>query len=93
MAFAALAFVYAVQAWESAARDVRLVYQAPAGELRTTLIDGGGQRVRTTIFSRGDRAHQVRLPEGRYRVQLEVGGEVRTREVSVDDRPTIEVRW
>ncbi len=72
-ACAALALVHAVRAFQQSARDVRLVYRAPPGELTVELVDGEGTRVRRTVFAGDDRTHAVRLPDGRYRARMRLG--------------------
>ena len=70
---AALALVHAVRAFQQSARDVRLVYTAPPGELTVELVDDEGTRVRRTVFAGAERAHAVRLPDGRYRARMRLG--------------------
>lgn len=72
-ACAALALVHAVRAFQQSARDVRLVYTAPPGELIVELVDDEGTRVRRTVFAGAERSHAVRLPDGRYRARMRLG--------------------
>ncbi len=93
-ACAALALVHAVRAFQQSARDVRLVYTAPPGELTVELVDDEGTRVRRTVFTGAERAHAVRLPDGRYRARMRLGaGEAVHQPFEVRGDGLVEVRF
>ena len=94
VAVAALAFAFGARAWDAGSRDVALTYQAPAGMLRVTITDSDGDRMRTTEFHGGERAHTVELADGRYTVRLEVEGRgERSRTLEVVGDGAQQVAW
>ena len=70
VALAALAVAYATRVGTSMSNEVHLTYLAPAGELRVTLMDSEGKRMRRTDFDDSEFKHVVVLPSGDYQVEL-----------------------
>ena len=74
VALFALSMGLATKVWSELSNEAHLTYLVPAGELVVDIFDGAGHRLRRTSFSANLRTHSVRLPKGRYRVDLKPNG-------------------
>ena len=74
VALFALSMGLATKMWSELSNEAHLTYLVPAGELVVDIFDGAGNRLRRTSFSANLRTHSVRLPRGRYRVDLKPNG-------------------
>ena len=91
-AFLALSLAYAAKIATELSNDVHLTYTAPATQLRVTLYDDEGTRLRRAEFEGGVFKHMVVLPNGTYRAELTPRGLPTYRhEFTVDGDIAIEV--
>lgn len=96
VAFAALALIYGVRAWEEATNDVTLRYLgAPPGEFEVTVRNEEGERLRRAHFAASvERQHVVQLPPGRFEATLRAAtGEPVRRSFTVEGETTIELNF
>ena len=70
----ALSMGLATKMWSELSNEAHLSYLVPSGELVVDIFDQTDKRVRRTSFSARLRTHSVRLPRGRYRVELRPDG-------------------
>ena len=70
----ALSMGLATKMWSELSNEAHLSYLVPPGELVVDIFDETDKRVRRTSFSANLRTHSVRLPKGRYRIELKPDG-------------------
>lgn len=95
LGLAAGGLILGLRAWQGASREVKLRYEAPAGELTVTIRDAEGRKVRRATFGGAtERQHAMRLPEGQYTVLLELPGRDAVQRVfGVAEDAAVLVEW
>jgi hypothetical protein len=74
--------------------DILLRYEAPSGQLRISIHDAEGDRLRKTWVPSPPREHTVSLQEGEYTVTFELSdGQRAVCPLSIVDEHPVVVEW
>lgn len=95
LALAAGGVILGLRAWQGSSRTVSLRYEAPQGELTVTIRDADGKKLRRTTFgAQTERQHEMRLPDGSYRADLDLAGRPRVvRPFQVSEDAALLIDW
>ena len=75
LVFLALALIQGLRISNWMVDPIRVEYIAPHGELSVSVRDAENQELRRSFFVRGERAHELKVPPGAYRVILKPADE------------------